>query len=231
MDGPPIPVARTCAVAAVLAVAAAILAPLPAQAEPSGLYGAVGGLYAMPADHKSIPVALPVGDAAHDLGMESGAGGLGAVGYVFANRWRGEVELGYRSADMDHIDGWTGAYDNDPILVAGGFRTLSVMANAYYRFADDGFVPYVGAGIGMARHRVEGKSRTIKIGDVSGHFTFEGRETVAAWQAMAGLARSMAENVELRLGYRFFRTRSGRFGPDVLGFRTHDLEVGLTFMF
>ena len=127
---------------------------------------------------------------------------------------------------MDHIDGWTRAYGNGPILVADGFRTLSVMANAYHRFTDDVFVSYVGAGVGMARHRVEGKSRTLKIGDVSGHLTFEGRETVAAWQATAKVARSLAETVELRLGYRFFRTRSGQFGVDALGFRTHDLKVG-----
>ena len=214
-------------------VATAALVPLPVQADASatGLYGSVSGLYVMPFDHEAIPVELPVGDAAHDLGMESGAGGLAAVGYIFSDRWRGEIELGYRSADADRIDGWTGAYDNDPLAVAGGFRTLSVMANVYCRLREDGLVPYLGAGIGVARHRVEAKSRTLKIGDVSGHFTFEGRETVLAWQVMAGLAHPLAENVELRLGYRFFQTRDGMFGPDKLGYRTHNVEVGLMFLF
>ena len=210
---------------------AAALGPLPAGADTTKLYGAVSGLYVMPSGHEAIPVELPVGDAAHDLGMERGAGGLAAVGYAFGDRWRGEIELGYRVADAERIDGWTGAYDGDPLPVAGGFRTSSVMTNVYYRFRNEGFAPYLGAGIGVARHRVEAKSRTLKIGDVSGHFTFDGRDTVLAWQAMAGVARSLAENVELRLGYRFFRTRDGEYGPDRLGYEAHNLEAGLRFAF
>ena len=211
--------------------ATAVLAPLPTLAAPAGLYASLSGLLLVPSDHEAIPVELPVGHAAHDLTMETGAGGLVGVGYVFSKRWRGEIELGYRSADMDQIDAWTGAYDNDPIAVAGGFRTASVMLNAYYRLGDEGFVPYLGAGLGVARHRVEAKSRTLEIGDVHGHFTFDGRETVLAWQAMAGVARSLAENVELRVGYRLFRTRSGRFGSDELRYTTHTVEAGLTFVF
>ena len=211
--------------------AAAALLPAGAGADTSGLYGAMSGLYVMPSGHEAIPVELPVGDAAHDLGMERGAGGLAAFGYAFEDRWRGEIELAYRVVDAERIDGWTGAYDRDPLAVAGGFRTLSVMTNVYYRFRKEGFAPYLGAGIGVARHRVEAKSRTLRIGDMSGHFTFDGRDTVLAWQAMAGVARPIAENVELRLGYRFFRTRDGEYGPDRLGYEAHNLEAGLRFAF
>ena len=90
---------------------AAALGPSPAGADTTKLYGAVSGLYVMPSGHEAIPVELPVGDAAHDLGMERGAGGLAAAGYAFGDRWRGEVEFAYRVVDAERIDGWTGAYD------------------------------------------------------------------------------------------------------------------------
>ena len=210
---------------------AAVLVPAPAGAGGTGLYATVSGLYVMPSDHEAIPVALPVGQAWHDLGMEQGAGGLVAVGYGFADRWRGEVELGYRIVDVDRIDGWAGPFDHAPLAVAGGFRTLSVMTNLYYRFLGEGVTPYLGAGIGVVRHDLEAKSRTLTIGDKRGHFTFDGGETVLAWQGMAGLAQPLSETVEFRLGYRFFQTGDGEFGADELGYRTHNVELGLTFTF
>ena len=207
------------------------LALLPARAETSRLYGSVSALYVMPSGYDSMSVELPVGYAEHDLSMDPGPGGLAAVGYSVTERLRGEVELGYRVVNANEIDGWTGAYDNAPLAVAGGFRTWSAMLNAYCRFSEGGLVPYVGAGVGVARHHVQMKSRTLKIGDKSGQFTFDGNNTVFAWQAMAGVAQPLAENVELRLGYRFFQTQPRRYGPDKLGYTTHNLEVGLAFEF
>ena len=230
----PILAARALLAGVALALAAAALAPAPAGAEPSGFYASASGLYIVPRDHESIPVALPPPYGAnnwHDLGMEPGAGMLAAVGRAFGERWRGEVEIGYREANVGTLDGWSGAYSGAPLKMAGGVRTLSAMLNGYYRFDVEGFAPYVGAGIGLAGHRFNARSKPVTIGDVRGHFVFRGHDTVFAWQAMAGVTRLVADNVELRLGYRFFGTRTGQFGGDELGYETHNLELGLSFGF
>lgn len=230
----PIPAARALLSGAAIVLAAA-LAPAPAGAEPLDLHGSVSGLYVMPRDHESIPVALPPPYGAnnwHDLGMEPGAGMLAAIGRDFEERWRGEVEIGYREANVGVLDGWSGAYSRAPLKMAGGVRTLSVMLNGYYRFDVEGFAPYLGAGIGLASHRFNAKSKHLEIGGVHGHFAFRGQDTVLAWQAMAGVSRPVADNAELRLGYRFFATRTGEFGGgDKLGYDSHGLELGLSFAF
>ena len=211
--------------------AAAALLPSLSHADTSGLYASVSGLYVVPSDHHAIPVALPVGQAEHDLGMEPGGGALAALGYASGEGWRAEIEAGYRSVEVGKIDGWTGAYDREPLSVAGTFRTPSLMFNVYYRLRDEGPVPWLGAGIGVARHEVHAESAHLTIGGQRGRFVFRGRETVPAWQAMAGVAHAVAENVELRLGYRFFQTREAHFGPDELGYRTHNVEAGVSFAF
>jgi opacity protein-like surface antigen len=155
--------------------------------------------------HVESPNYPAVGVNDEDLGGawmgEIGIGcGSGSKGF------RGDLTLGYRG-DRD-VDG----YKTDrpgvhfPADLSSKVSTLTAMANVYYDFGKvQGFVPYVGAGIGIAHH---------SLGDVT--FDFAGFpatnrfETIGgssatnfAWSLMAGVAYQISNRAVLDLGYRY----------------------------
>ena len=137
------------------------------------------------------------GDLEHDGGWLLGL----AVGSAF-NNYRLEGEFEYRTSDFS-AKGISG----DETL-----KTISLMANGYYDFnMDSGFTPYVGAGIGFARH---------DIGDDD--------DTVFAYQATLGVALAMSETMDLDFAYRYFATADPDFGVE-LDYDSHNFTVGVRF--
>jgi OOP family OmpA-OmpF porin len=111
-------------------------------------------------------------------------GALG-LGYAFANGFRTEGELAYRYND------WEGEIDTAPST--GYARSWSAMANLFYDFNRGSSIePYVGIGVGAARvgAGIDG------IGS--------DQDTVLAYQAMAGIAFGISEQLDLDVGYRYF---------------------------
>lgn len=101
--------------------------------------------------------------------------------------------------------------------LAGSLQTMVAMANAYADLGTwFGFTPYLGAGLGLARHELGGVSGLgfASAGTTLSHaasgapspvaFSQTAKETRtnAAWSLMAGLSYSLSPNLKLDLGYR-----------------------------
>jgi opacity protein-like surface antigen len=87
-------------------------------------------------------------------------------------------------------------------------QSPTIMFNAYYDFAHWGsFVPYVGAGVGVARNEMDGVTFSTSPNTQSGDTNWS-----LAWSVMAGAGFQLSERVILDLGYRFIdmgKTQSG----------------------
>ncbi|MDP6345261.1 MAG: outer membrane beta-barrel protein [Alphaproteobacteria bacterium] len=117
-----------------------------------------------------------VGGGAYSIDMDSGFALQAAIGSYFGGNIRGEAELAHRTADYDQ------ATSGGATATGGGELTLTtVMANLYYDFRlGSAFVPYIGAGLGLAF--IDGDDRTI------GGAVAKGRDgTEFAYQAIVGV--------------------------------------------
>ena len=141
---------------------------------------------------------------------------------------------------------WRGDRDLNGVvaLPQGGtlntsIQTSTIMFNAYYDFGHwGGFVPYVGAGVGLARNEMDGVGFSTSANTQFGEDTWS-----LAWSLMAGAGFQISERVVLDLGYRFIdlgKAESGR--GDTSGFANnpplqindltaHEFKVGLRFHF
>ncbi|MDD3518791.1 MAG: outer membrane beta-barrel protein [Chromatiales bacterium] len=173
-------------------------------------------------------VDLPAGtnvrnlDAGTEAEYEFGEGFavLARAGRNFTDYLRIETELGYRSSDLDDIDG---------VATSGHRRTASMMLNAIYDIRiEPAIVPFVGAGIGIAQI-----SDTAKIG---GTTLLDDTDSGVMWQVMAGFVMPASETIDFNLTYRYV----GGFDPTYRNeagdrleseFRTDSIVIGLARRF
>jgi opacity protein-like surface antigen len=89
------------------------------------------------------------------------------------------------------------------------------MFNAYYDLGHWGsFVPYVGAGVGVARNEMDGVAFSTSPNIQAGGDTW-----ALAWSLMAGAGFQLSERVILDLGYRFIDMGKAQSGTsDSSGF-------------
>ena len=125
----------------------------------SGVYVSLSGAFVMPND-SNITVNYE-GSELKDYGevsFENGFGGMGALGYEFGSGIRAEMEVGYRILKFEEVRSSIFHFlgEND-VEYKGDLNTLSFMANAYYVFRGKTLRPYVGGGIGFARHTAKQK--------------------------------------------------------------------------
>ncbi len=230
------PPLRRLACAAVLAAA---LAPAAAQAQDAAnrFYVSIGGMYAIPAESDVTEKAATV-SASAALEAKSSFGFSVAVGYGAAKGLRGEIELGYRKFDFDKYKdisvtvGGTRYAISGSFPVKGSMSTLSLMANGIYAFDLWRLRPYVGAGIGMARHTGTYAQQSFEINDTTYTVPKVSDDViVVAYQALAGIAYPLSDSAEARLGYRYFATGEADFGDTQASYATHNFEAGVTFRF
>jgi opacity protein-like surface antigen len=141
-----------------------------------------------------------------DESMDGGFMGEIGIGCGSGSRGlRADLTLGYRG-ERD-IDGTKP--DAPGIDSPGNFETkvstLTAMANVYYDFGKfRNLVPYVGVGLGVARHSLSDVSFTFPnpaanpVNDLSGS-----NQTKFAWSLMAGAAYQISNRAVLDLGYRY----------------------------
>ena len=176
-----------------------------------------------------------------EITFDHGFGAMVAVGLADDDGFRGEVELGYRKSNMDRFENpslhWRGIdFDVSDLVVDGDLETWSLMFNGFYTFDSGRAKPYVGAGIGLARHRA-----AIEKQNIGGYFNetlyvvsvneASERDTVFAYQLMTGLAFPMGERNELRLGYRYFATGDTEHRGNTATYSMHGLEAGIVVLF
>jgi opacity protein-like surface antigen len=178
------------------------------------------------------------------------------VGYRFNNWFRVDGTFEYRGA------GAIGVNDRLYNPYANGTQTntykanMSSMVALFNGYVDLGtwncLTPYIGAGIGVARHRVTGLTEqgivyaNEPFGPISptlGYAT-EGENTNLAWALMAGVGYEINKNLSLELGYRYLNlgdAQSGRitnaFLPQTYNplkakdIVSHDFRIGMRWNF
>jgi opacity protein-like surface antigen len=158
---------------------------------------------------------VPDIDVQHNPGLAIG----GAVGYGIGNS-RGELEIGYRTNEIDEFEALGETVDG-----GGTVSAVSFMLNGYFDIANNSaFTPFVGGGIGIAT--VE-----IKDPEVDGE-KLTGSEDASAFAYQAGLGLGYAVNDVLTIdgGYKYFGTSGLEFDDDVeVEYGSHTVYVGLRF--
>ncbi len=207
-----------------------------------GLYGAIGaGLSYMQEDPdfeaNSGPLLFD-----SDADFDNGIGVFSALGYAYGNGWRTELELSYRNNDLRFLSGDGLGFSGFPATtISGDTKTYALMANLIrdVHIFGDGFVPYLGAGVGGAI--VDPSFVGSNPGFSGGPATISNNDerTTFAYQGIAGVAIGLAENLALDLSYRYFSTlngnHSGAFNGSPATFRSeyhnHSVFAGLRWNF
>lgn len=195
------------------------------NSSPKGTY--VGNAVSPEVRHEEIH-----GGGLYEVGMGCGSGSRGL---------RGDITFGYRP-DRDFkgdVDIVLGGVPLDPPIKAS-IDTYTFMMNAYYDFGNfRGFVPYVGAGIGMAVHDMgyvvidHAASPNPQHGDTKADL---------AWSLMAGVGYQVTNNMILDVGYRFIDLGSAQsnqgdtvqaMNPKLVldDMKAHEIKIGLRYHF
>ena len=217
------------------ALASTALASPALARDKSGYVGIEGGAILVEDTHfnvRDLTGAAPV--VTNDgviLNYKTGLDGDIIAGYDFG-AVRVEAEIGYKRAktgDISVATSLTGLTQN-VFSTDGHVSSLSAMGNVLLDFGNDsGWSGYVGGGAGAARIKYGFSAATAgeSVSDSQSKF---------AWQAIAGVRKSLSNNLDLGIKYRYFNVRKLRFsdgvGTDINGsFRSSSLLASLIFNF
>lgn len=203
-----------------LAGSIAILGSTAVQADdhfvPFGTYLAFGAGAVFPTDGDVSALGLNGG-----VDYATGPAGLGAAGYRFTDSIRAELEIAYRTNDVNQI----GNVPN----ISGDLEQLSVLVNGVYDFIPDSrFSPYVGAGIGIA----SGHANDVSALGVT---LLNDSDEKLAYQGIVGVSFQLTDRIEAFADYRYFATQDYEFNSALLGSvdvenATHNAFVGIRIM-
>ncbi len=209
-----------------------------AQDREGGFYASMTGLLSLPRDTQRKE-ELDGHALTHGYSMKNGMAFVVAGGYILPSGLRTELELGFRRTEFDKLRKIEirgpdrNAVAHRALTVDGRFTTFSVMANATYGAELAGFRPYVGGGVGLARHQAKIDSIAYEAGSdlPAASIGFSENATVFAFQLMAGIGYPLSEQAEMWLGYRYFETADADFRVSEMTFSTHNFELGLLYKF
>ncbi len=185
-----------------------------------------GGMYVMPRDAAvSRPLLFHEGGS---IELRSTTGAVGAVGMDWGGGVRTDLEYGFRQLDLGKLKTRllsTGRPNE--LELHGNLTTNLLMANAWYVFKPEdvldiswgGFNAYVGAGGGLAWHRLKGDT------------VVDSRDSVVAYQAMAGLGYDLTDALEVRTGYRYVGTGDYKDHGSAVSYDTYGWEFGFLWRF
>ena len=182
---------------AVLALMTVLALPGLAQAEVNGFYLAPKFLMSI---QDTGVISRPYSDMTDESYSQFTLGGALAVGYDFYPQQqiplRAEIEFALRG---NSEKSWDSTYNGDSISTKGLWNTSTLFLNLYYDIqTGTPFVPYIGAGAGLAfnyvDYTVDGPGYNNSASDNFTNF---------AWNVGAGVAYNFNENFAVDLGYRF----------------------------
>ncbi|MGM0788260.1 MAG: outer membrane protein [Thermodesulfobacteriota bacterium] len=155
-----------------------------------------------------------------DLEFDPGLALRASIGGWISDRMRIEPEISYQENDFDKYS-LSGAGSSS---MSGDFSNLSFMTNFYYDFVNKSpFTPFISAGLGFARL----SANDIKIDDINDPALTDDDDSVLAYQAGAGLAWSVNENLFMDFTYRFYATEDADFSNYDVEVRSHNLYLGV----
>ncbi|GKG94856.1 adhesin [Desulfovibrionaceae bacterium] len=215
---------------ATLALVVALALPGLAQAEVNGVYFAPKFLMSI---QDTGNISRPYSDMTDESYSQFTLGGALAIGYDFYPQQqiplRAEIEFALRGnseKSWDSIDP-----DGDFLSTKGLWNTSTLFLNLYYDIqTGTPFVPYIGAGAGLAFNYVE---YTLHGPDGGG--SVSENFTNFAWNVGAGVAYNFNENFAVDLGYRFMMMGYNEIskGGDTISNQPYNNEfmLGLRFTF
>jgi len=167
----------------------------------------------------------------YEAGIGCGSGSRGL---------RGDVTVGFRSSDFKgDVDILINRVPIDPPIKTT-IDTYTVMVNGYYDFGNfRGFVPYVGAGVGVAMHDMG----EVHIDHPASPNAQHGDTKVdLAWAVMAGVGYQLTSNAVLDFGYRYIDMGSAyssqgdvaqMLNPKLAvdDMTAHEIKIGLRYHF
>jgi outer membrane protein OmpA-like peptidoglycan-associated protein len=209
-------ITKTAALAALMAGASG------AANATEGWYGRVDVGYSVDGELDGS-ITDGVTEATGSIDFDSDWMGAVALGLAFQNGFRAEGEIAYRYNE------WGPEFIPDPVDTdaTGHARAWSAMANLFYDFNRGGSIePYLGIGVGGARV------------DAAANGGAEGGDNVVAYQAMAGVAFSITEQLDVDVGYRYFAAPdvdlTEAFGPGLeaeADYQHSAVTIGLRYQF
>jgi opacity protein-like surface antigen len=173
-----------------------------------------------------------------------GSGGYG-IGYNFTRHIRGDVTLDMRGSSDVH--GYRQYPATPPRPRDFALRSTVLMANMYYDFRERShFTPYIGLGLGVAKHVAKVGRIVDAAGAVGNSHYKEKWSTAAAFMAGGSVNLSNAFNIPVPgmhfdVGYRFLylgdaatgvlRTAGGQVARSIGldDITAHELRVGLRY--
>jgi opacity protein-like surface antigen len=152
---------------------------------------------------------------------ESGWAFTGGIGYIIGPKMRSELEIGYRSNDVERLT--VPAFGVPAGAATGDVSVFSGMVSAYYDIVTWGPVtPYLGAGVGFGN---------IDLDITSAGVNSQRSDTAFAYQGMAGIRYALTSSLDLKLGYRYFALLDPQIGSTESEYATHNVELGVAFKF
>ncbi|MCY4593149.1 MAG: porin family protein [Alphaproteobacteria bacterium] len=216
------------------------LAPAGAAAQSTeGFYASLGGMYVLPSESNASD-ELDDWKLTGKVPLENGPGFVAAIGYETRSGLRAEIEIGYRTSSWDKFEDLHLTYDGEEVLsddleaeAEGDLTTMSMMANGIYAFDASWSVrPYIGVGVGFAKHEVSVDDLIVTVDGAEYEFEDDSSDdTVFAYQVMVGFAYPFSEQAEARLGYRYFATGEADFDGTEADYGSHNVEAGILFRF
>ncbi|MFD0917705.1 outer membrane protein [Pseudahrensia aquimaris] len=218
--------------------------PPPAVVEDAALYGyyvAARLGFALPDDTSfGLDTAADVPTGVSTAYEDWNLSGAVAAGMEFGNGFRGELELGYSSFDVEShrltaLDTRFGGSD-----AFGDATAITGLVNGYYDFDLGTFKPYVGAGIGMAQLDFDNYGINLAAptaGLPAGPVTaIDDSGYGFAWQVGLGTSVAVTETIDFEIGYRYSGIENVELtavdGTDTdVSLDSHSVMSGLRFKF
>ena len=202
-------------------------------------YGSLTGLHNMPSDSEAELGTRSLGTIGGDLELSDETGFALAIGFETGDAQQVELEVAFRSSDIEGASGVRVASQPVPAgyyRMTGDVDTWSLMMNARQLFdVDVGSVrPYIGGGVGFARH--DGAA-ALAIPPIPSLLPtgLEGKDsgddTVFAYQFMAGVEVELAEGARLFGGYRYMATTDLEIERLTASYHAHAIEAGIRIRF
>ncbi|MGA9657909.1 MAG: OmpA family protein [Asticcacaulis sp.] len=221
------------------ALAAMAVAGSASAEQANGWYGALDLGYNTKSDYKARSSGLMPdgGPYVYDVSTDDDWAGFARLGYRYNPNWRVEFEGGYRPGDIQSAVGFPRTYTTETGLKdtalctvgvtrgasdpcggpSGSFEQTTVMVNLYYDFLPESqFHPFVGAGIGLdsIKAKMFGQLSTNPSGLLS-NLSMVGKDTVPAYQLLAGMAWALSDRLSLDVTYRYLDAGKASFNAGI----------------
>lgn len=193
-------------------------------------YGSLTGLRTMPSDSEGELETRTRGTIAGDIELSDETGFALAVGFETGDGQQVELEAAFRSFDIEGASGVRAGSFPVPsgYTLTGDVDTWSLMINARQLFDVGPVRPYVGGGLGFARHEGTAALAVPPLG-LAGEDS--GDDTVVAYQFMAGGEFEAAEGAHVFVGYRYMATADLEIERLTASYATHAIEAGIRIQF